>query len=198
MLKSGALQFAWSWRLESSPEDFWPLLSDTDRFNREAGLPPLVPASSEGLDLAPGARLLAVKAFGRTQRWIEESFEWLEPRRFSVDRRFLGGPIARMKAWARLEAVPGGGTRLLYGVDLEACHVLLRPLVALGARFLIPRRFGPVFARFDKAARAAKAGQAYAPAKPRRDLAPGGLARLSARTRELVEAGADADLAARL
>ena len=36
------------------------------------------------------------------------------------------------------------------------------------------------------------------PARPRREFAPGGLARLSARTRELVEAGADTDLAARL
>jgi class 3 adenylate cyclase len=190
-----SLQLAWSWRLESSPESFWPLLADTDRFNRETGLPPLVPISAEGIDLAPGSRLLAVKVLGFTQRWVEEGFEWLEPRRFSVDRRFLGGPLARMKAWARLEALPGGGSRLLYGVDLVPRHVLLKPLIALVARLAIPRRFGPVFRRFDAAARA---GTPAPPAKPRIAFAPGGLARLSSRTRELLEAGADPDLASRL
>ena len=190
------LQFAWSWRLESAPERLWPLLADTDRFNREAGLPPLIPAPPADLDLPPGARLLAARAAGMTLRWIEESFEWQEPKRFSVERCFLNGPLHRMKAWARLDSLPGGGgSRLLYGVELWPRHVLFRPLLSLAFRFGLPRRFGPVFARFDAAA---KAGNAPAPLRLRKSFAPGGLARLSARGRELLEAGADPDLADRL
>ncbi len=35
------LQYRWEWRLKSSPQALWPLVADTNRFNRDAGIPPL-------------------------------------------------------------------------------------------------------------------------------------------------------------
>jgi class 3 adenylate cyclase len=189
------LRFDWTWRLKSSPERFWPWLADTDRFNREAGMPPLMPSPPAGIDLPPGARLLAAKRCGYAVRWIEKSFEWLEPRRFAVERVFLNGPLRSMEVRVRLDPEPGGGARLAYGVELVPRSAWLRPMLAPAFRFLIRRRFGAVIAAFDQAARE---GEAPVPLRSRRTFAPGGLERLAARGRELLEAGADPALAEKL
>jgi class 3 adenylate cyclase len=189
------LRFAWTWRLESSPERFWPLLADTDRFNREAGIPPLLPLPPGDTEVPQGARLLSVRKFGYALRWIEKSFEWLEPRRFEVERLFLNGPLRSMRVEARLEPEPGGGTRLEYGVALVPRFAWSAPLLGTAFRFVLPRKFGPVIAAFDKAARE---GQAPVPLRSRMTFASGGLERLAARGRELLESGADPVLVERL
>ena len=33
--------YRWEWQLRSRPEAFWPFISDTNRFNRDTGLPPM-------------------------------------------------------------------------------------------------------------------------------------------------------------
>jgi hypothetical protein len=33
--------YCWEWRFRSSPERLWPLVADTNRFNRDAGVPEL-------------------------------------------------------------------------------------------------------------------------------------------------------------
>src|SRR5262249_19125264 len=35
------VSFDWSWDLEASPEQLWPLVCNTERFNHAAGLPPV-------------------------------------------------------------------------------------------------------------------------------------------------------------
>ena len=45
--------YTWTWDLESSPEALWPLVSDTNRFNRESGLPPM-----EMLGISNGIKLV--------------------------------------------------------------------------------------------------------------------------------------------
>ena len=30
--------YLWQWELESAPEALWPLVSDTNRFNHDAGI----------------------------------------------------------------------------------------------------------------------------------------------------------------
>ena len=32
-------QYRWTWQLRSSPEALWPLVADTNRFNRDTGVP---------------------------------------------------------------------------------------------------------------------------------------------------------------
>ena len=38
---SNEYHYKWEWDLASSPEALWPLVSDTNRFNRDTGLPPM-------------------------------------------------------------------------------------------------------------------------------------------------------------
>ena len=35
------LHYRWEYHLSSSPEELWPLVSDTDRFNHATGVPPV-------------------------------------------------------------------------------------------------------------------------------------------------------------
>ena len=217
------LRFSWEWELSASPEALWPLVSDSDRFNRDTGIPRLV-LKGEGPD-----RLIAFRKFGYTVRWREEPFEWSRPGRFCVARHYLSGPLREMKVSVHLDALPSGGTRLRYVTELEARHPLLLPVLSLGFRLAIKRKFTAVFRAYDRAALSASgaeasastsgpqpaaAAPAAAPASSpspssasipsrtgpahERTFAPSGKARLAARFQDLLKAGADPVLAARI
>lgn len=205
MLKN-TLQLSWTWHLEAPPERVWPLLADTGRLNREAGLPPLEPMSAPpGVEVPKGSRLLGMRVLGTRQMWLEEDCEWVAPRRLFNDRRFISGPLLRIRTWTRLEALPGGASRVHFEVHLEARYAWLRPLIGLGARLFIPRYFAPVLRHIRNPAReatlnspSAKALAPIQPHKPRIVFEQGGLTRLATRMREMIEAGADPDLAGKL
>ncbi len=183
------LRFDWEWDLRASPDALWPLVSDTDRFNRDTGLPALA-LKGEGSE-----RLLGFRKFGYLLRWREEPFEWARPERFGVVRRYLGGPLAEMRVSVRLEAQASGGTRLRYETCLEPRHPASAPMVALLFPLLFKRRIAAVLRAYDATA-ARTAPARIAPAE--RTFASGGKARLAARFKTLLEAGANPALAARL
>jgi class 3 adenylate cyclase len=186
--------FSWVWRLASPPDKLWPLISDTDRFNREARLPPLTELPDDGG--AEGDRKLCVRVLGIPVVYYESAFEWVRPRRFSVRRRYVTGPLREMRVTTLLEKLWDGGTRLGYQVDMRPRHPLLEPVVRLAAVF-IRRRFGAAFLRFDRIARA-DATPVSAPETAERHFAAGGRGRLQARYDAWLKAGADAGLASRL
>jgi hypothetical protein len=33
--------YRWEWQLDAGPEALWPFVADTNRFNRDASVPPL-------------------------------------------------------------------------------------------------------------------------------------------------------------
>ena len=98
--------------LESSPDRLWPLVSDTNRFNRDAGVPAVEP-----LGVGENARRrLRLTRLGIPVEWEEEPFEWVSPRRFSVARSYTRGPLAWMRTTATLEPRDDHGTTLVYEV----------------------------------------------------------------------------------
>jgi hypothetical protein len=107
--------YRWEWDLASSCESLWPYISNTDRFNRDSGLP-----SVETLPMlagqSPGARHLRMRMMGVTLEWIEEAFEWTRPYLFRVMRRYIRGAMKEMRVWVELEAKPDGGSHLIYQV----------------------------------------------------------------------------------
>src|SRR5256885_1137594 len=83
------LRFHWSHELDASPDALWPLVADTDRFNRDTGVPPV-----EVLGTQENARRrLRLRRLGVPVEWEEEPFEWVRPRRFGVVRRYPRGPL---------------------------------------------------------------------------------------------------------
>ena len=83
------LCYRWEWRLRSSPEQLWPYVSDTNRFNRDTGLPTL---RDSGGALPNARRRLSYSRFGVPFDWDEEPFEWERPHRFGVLRRYRLDP----------------------------------------------------------------------------------------------------------
>ena len=89
--------YRWEFDLESSPEQLWPLVADTNRFNRDTGVPAVQMVESEGKGLKNARRRLRLSAFGIPVEWEEQPFEWIRPSRFGVVRRYSKGPIAELR-----------------------------------------------------------------------------------------------------
>lgn len=105
------LDYRWTWQLASRPEKLWPYLADTDRFNRDIGLPALRFDPSEPRQ-RNGRRKLAIRLLGFGTTWLEEPFEWVWPKRFSVLRHFDSGPVREARIQLDLEKAADGGTHL--------------------------------------------------------------------------------------
>jgi class 3 adenylate cyclase len=185
------LHYRWEWKLRSSPSALWPLVADTNRFNRDAGVPAL-----DERGLGPNARRrLRLSVLGVGVEWEEEPFEWVEPHRFSVFRRYLGGPLATMRVAVELLPGEGGGTRLRYEVWVKPRNLVGRLGAPVRIGWLSRRRFESTFRRYDELAAEAKPLVEEAPGLR---LAPGGRSRLQAVGERLSAAGVDPDLTGRL
>ena len=89
------LHYRWQWRLRSSPEQLWPFASNTDRFNRDTGLPAVSLAEPE--PRPNGRKRLGFSRYGVELEWEEEPFEWVRPYRFGVNRRYRTGPLQSLR-----------------------------------------------------------------------------------------------------
>jgi len=101
-----AKHYVWELRLRASPEALWPLVSNTDRFNRDCGLPPFeVVAPAPGVPPPElGVRRVRATYLGIAGEWEERAFEWVEPVRFSVSRLFVRGPLRELVQSCELSA----------------------------------------------------------------------------------------------
>jgi adenylate cyclase len=127
--------------LGASPERVWPLLSDTDRFNRVLGMGevryrPIDPGNRSG------ARFVAeTRAGGFRLSYDELPFEWSRGRAFSVHRKMHGGPIASLTWRCTLDPTRSsegggaleGGTRATLRLELVPRYRVLRPVAWLNA-----------------------------------------------------------------
>lgn len=103
----------WEFDLKSSPEDLWPFVADTNRFNRDTGVPKIeVEAGKKRLPNA--RRKVRLSIYGLPVEWEEQPFEWVRPKRFGVERIYSKGPLASLRVLAELTAKPEGGTHLTY------------------------------------------------------------------------------------
>ena len=137
--------YTWVWELESSPEALWPLASDTNRFNRDTGLPPM-----ELLGISNGAKLVRFKVPLLDIRWEEDPFEWTYPYRFGILRRYKSGPLAEMRVDCRLEPGQPSGTRIVYDVVVKAANILGDIGIPLAIGKVSAKRFEDTFKRYDR------------------------------------------------
>ena len=193
-----AQHFRWTWDLRSSPEALWPLVSNTDRFNRDCGYPPvtLIPSAAGEKGKVTNARRLRASVMGLTIEWDELAFEWLAPTRYAVERTYYSGPVAKMIMSCELTPLPGGGTTLVYDMRLTPANFLGR----LALPFSIGRQARAtterVFRRYDEFA---QRGLSRSQLAQKPALAAGGAARLAAIGRSLVtESAQPAPLVAQL
>jgi class 3 adenylate cyclase len=159
-------QYRWVWDLRAPPGALWPRVSDTDRFNRDCGLPPFRRRAPAPGDPAaePGVRRLAASYLGIVGEWEEREFEWVQPVRFGVERIFSRGPLARMVILCELAPGRDGGTALTYEMRVTPRNLLGAALVPLAIGVRMRREAGRVLQGYDAAALRAPAAGGPIPA----------------------------------
>ena len=195
------LHYRWEWRLRSTPEQLWPFVTDTNRFNRDVGLPAVRRADDEARGNA--RQNLRFSRLGVRVEWEEEPFEWVRPYRFGVHRRYSVGPVASTRVLVELTPQPKGGTLLVYRTWVRPSNPLGMAAVPAVMALSNRRAFGAAFRKYDELAMEADLtleGPRDTPLAHEEDisLVPGGRARLDALHRALVERTSDRDLVARL
>ncbi len=122
------MRFEQTVRLSAPREAVWRILADTDRLNREMGLPLIRFDFRPGM--AGGTEAWAtVRYAGLTLRYREHPFEWLRPSYYHVRRTFLGGPIREI--WGGTELEPDGdGTRVKVFAEVVPAGAFGKPFCA--------------------------------------------------------------------
>jgi serine/threonine protein kinase/class 3 adenylate cyclase len=140
------LQFALRWELEASPQQLWPFVSNTERWNRAVGLP--APHYATRADPDRG-----VRRFAETDSWAweEHPYEWVEGRSMGVLREYSRGPFKWALNEVELAPRAGGGTLLSHRIRVEPRGPLVRKFAQSRIRRWVERDFGRVYRRIDAA-----------------------------------------------
>lgn len=197
--------YRWEYDLECSPEQLWPLVADTNRFNRDTGVPAIEWIADEGKPLTNARRRLRLSTFGIPIEWEEQPFEWVRPARFGVKRRYTKGPVAELRVLAELlprsrthstaNGEPWRGTKLVYEVWARPRNILGWLAIPVQIGVISARNFGRTFRNYDEIA---KEGRAGVNVSNDIEFVPGGRARLLDLSAKLSELGTDTNIVALL
>lgn len=83
--------YRWQFISKSTPEQLWPLLSDTNRLFKDMGQLP-VQHASVSQDVLKGHKELTYEQIHKTDIWEEEPYEWEAPFHLKVRRSYKSGP----------------------------------------------------------------------------------------------------------
>jgi len=144
--------YRWDYALKASPEELWPFVSDTNRFNRDTGVPAVKPAGAKER-LSNARRRLQFSIYGMSVEWEEQPFEWLRPSRFGVVRKYSKGPMVELRALAELKPRNDGGTDLSYSVNITPRSTFAALIVWLQINLDSKKRFERAFRKYDEAVR---------------------------------------------
>jgi len=143
--------YRWTFDLKSSPEDLWPFVADTNRFNRDTGVPP-IEVDDARKPLRNARRKVHLSIHGMDLEWEEQPFEWVRPLRFGIERVYSKGPMARMRALAELTARAGGGTRVTYEVHAQPRNPIGTIAIPLQMKLISGPKFRAAFQKYDELA----------------------------------------------
>jgi len=204
---SREFHYRWEYDLESSPEQLWPLVADTNRFNRDTGVPAVESVISESKGLKNARRRLRLSTFGIPIEWEEQPFEWVRPRRFGVVRRYSKGPVAELRVRAELSPLEAlgndsssqnkqsSGTKLVYEVWARTKNIIGLIAIPIQIGVISARNFARAFREYDELA---KHGRTSLSVSRDVEFVPGGRARLLDLSEKLAAQGIDSELVALL
>ncbi len=113
------------------PEAVWPLVANTDRMNRAAGMEDVEYTHEPSAD---GGSLRYGKS-GNLQ-WLEHPYEWEKPHYFRVAREYSQGMFLRNLVEFLLTPTPRG-CRLEFRFSYTTRKALMSPLLALGMKLRV-------------------------------------------------------------
>src|SRR6266568_390905 len=170
--------YRWEFDLESSPAELWPLVADTNRFNRDTGVPTLEAVSAPNIS-KNARRRMRLSAFGIPVEWEEQPFEWVRPHRFGVVRRYSKGPMSELRVRVELtprapaDSNPVGstGTKLVYEVTATPKNIIGLLAIPIQIGLISARNFARTIREYD---RLAKQGRTAANESRRVEFVSGG------------------------
>src|SRR5215467_2798763 len=143
---------------KSPPEALWPILADTDRFNRAVGLSRIDVRPLEG---AGAARYLISTTLGGFRvEYEERPAVFVENERFKFVRVLRRGPVRSIESGFELRP-RGAGTDVVLSLRISPRWPLFGPIAWVNG-WLTLRTFAREVARIDSA----DPGQSIAPAAP--------------------------------
>jgi adenylate cyclase len=179
------VHYSWEYQLKSSPEQLWPFVSDTNRFNRDTGVPSVEAQRGKRQRLRNARRRLRLSFFGFDVEWEEQPFEWVRPLRFGISRTYTKGPVAELRAFAELTPLESGGTNLKYDVTMRPKTLIGAIVIPLQIKFVNAPKFAKAFKQYDDLA---SLGVIAPDPEVMNELAPTAISRIeSARERLLSE-----------
>jgi len=198
--------YRWEFDLESSPEQLWPLVADTNRFNRDTGVPAVQMVQSESKVLRNARRHLRLTALGIPVEWEEQPFEWTRPSRFGVVRRYRKGPITELRVLVDLtpaveptdlpsDAHRAAGTKLVYQIWAKPRNLIGLMAIPIQIGIISARSFARTLREYD---RLAKHGRTEASLSSTVEFVAGGRARLLALSEKMAAQGSDPEFIALL
>ena len=182
--------YRWKFDLKSSPERLWPFIADTNRFNRDTGVPK-IDIENEDKRRPNARRKVRLSIYGMPIEWEEQPFEWVKPVRFGIERVYSKGPMSRLRVRAELNEKPGGGTDLTYELWATPRNLVGSIAIPSQIKLIVEPRFRTAIREYDELA------QVGAEAMTRdadTSLSSFDLARLQSLHRKLIDSIADDDL----
>ena len=141
----------WEFDLKSNPEKLWPFIADTNRFNRDTGVP-RIEVDSTDKSRRNARRKVRLSLYGLPVEWEEQPFEWVKPVRFGVERVYSKGPLSRLRMRAELQPRPEGGTHLIYEVWSTPRNIPGAVAIPMQLNFVVARRFRDSILKYDNLA----------------------------------------------
>lgn len=182
--------YRWKFDLKSSPERLWPFIADTNRFNRDTGVP-RIDVEKEEKRRPNARRKVRLSIYGMPLEWEEQPFEWVKPSRFGIERVYSKGPMTRLRVLAELNEKPDGGTDLTYELWATPRNLIGSVAIPSQIKFIIEPRFRSAILEYDKLADAP--GITLVPRGPDTSLSSFDLSRLQALHQKLIESIANTD-----
>src|SRR5262245_57035656 len=138
----------WVWHFDRPPEDIWPLMADTARFNEAAALPK---HEIEEIPQADGSVLYLgrLKRGPLTLEWQEKPVNWVHAQWFEHCREFRNGPFKSLCAIFELGG-EGTGSRGAYTLAVEPANALGLAILAGGFFAKSARTFGKLAAEANE------------------------------------------------
>ena len=139
--------YQWEFEFQATPEQLWPFVADTNRFNRDTKVPQLK-VDGEDKRMRNARRRVRLSIYGMPIEWEEQPFEWVKPFRFGIDRVYSKGPMAHMRALAELTPIADDRTKLSYKLWATPRNLIGLFAIPLQIRFLTAPRFRAAFKRY--------------------------------------------------
>jgi class 3 adenylate cyclase len=172
----------WEFDLKSNPERLWPFIADTNRFNRDTGVPQ-IEIDSNDKTRRNARRKVRLTLYGLPVEWEEQPFEWVKPVRFGVERVYSKGPLLRLRMRAELKPRPEGGTHLIYEVWSTPRNIPGAVAIPMQINLVVARRFRESIQKYDELA---FHGAAMEAAEPNTSQSSFDLQRLTALKQKLI------------